>query len=161
MADSTPISPPAVAASNEPPISPIARQTTFPHKTSASVTTRTPFIDTSTPAINEAPVELDGLPASPHALAPTLPDEEALNGARKGSVVSPGLGEEDEIEAEFLGEGGVRASKEIQEVSPHHTTRPDAREPLTRIRNGGKCWRGVGKTLVSSWTCQRNPPPRK
>ena len=118
MADSTPISPPTDSAFNEPPISPISRQTTFPHKTSASVSTRTPFIDTSTPAINDAPVELDGLPASPDALRRRQTDEEALNRARKGSVVSPGLGEEEEIEAEFLGEGGVRASKEIQQVRP-------------------------------------------
>ncbi|KAK3208562.1 hypothetical protein GRF29_77g1105483 [Pseudopithomyces chartarum] len=115
MADSTPISPPTDSAFNEPPISPISRQTTFPHKTSASVSTRTPFIDTSTPAINDAPVELDGLPASPDALRRRQTDEEALNRARKGSVVSPGLGEEKEIEAEFLGEGSVRASKEIQQ----------------------------------------------
>lgn len=39
-----------------------------------------------------------------------------MDRVRKGSIVSPGLGEEDEIEAEFLGEGGVRASKEIREV---------------------------------------------
>ncbi|KAJ4288152.1 hypothetical protein N0V90_012169 [Kalmusia sp. IMI 367209] len=96
-----------------------ARTTTFPHKTSASVSTRTPFIDTSVPAINEAPVELDGIPASPDAIKRRGTNEEpesaGVGRERKGSVVSPGLGEEDEIEAEFLGEGGVGVGKEIQE----------------------------------------------
>lgn len=36
---------------------------------------------------------------------------------RKTSVVSPGLGEEDEIEAEFLGEGDKGMTEEIRAVS--------------------------------------------
>ncbi|KAF2847627.1 hypothetical protein T440DRAFT_470910 [Plenodomus tracheiphilus IPT5] len=42
------------------PVSPLTRSTTFPHKTSPAVSTQTPLIDTSTPAINDEPVELDG-----------------------------------------------------------------------------------------------------
>ncbi|KAL5371979.1 hypothetical protein DPSP01_013857 [Paraphaeosphaeria sporulosa] len=108
MSTPTPISPPSSApagSSNEPaepPVSPIG-QTGFPHKTSAAVSTRTPFIDTGTPAINAAPVELDGVPTSPPA----------EKGGKKGKVV--GLGEEDEIEAEFLGEGGRSAGGVVSE----------------------------------------------
>lgn len=92
----------------EPPVSPVARQTTFPHKTSAAVSTRTPFIDTATPAINAAPVELDGVPTSP--LAKEKKDA--------GNVGVVGLGEEAEIEAEFLGEGSRSGGREVSEVRP-------------------------------------------
>lgn len=121
--DSTPISPPTVSTTTappapapapstnaEPPISPVSRTGSFPHKTSPAVATRTPFIDTDTPPINEAPVELDG--------APTTPDE--AKRSRKGSMISPGLGEEDEIEEEFLGEPGERGvGREVREVSTY------------------------------------------
>ncbi|KAL5430973.1 hypothetical protein PMIN05_009851, partial [Paraphaeosphaeria minitans] len=115
---STPISPPSSSsfssfpapasdtATSQPPISPITHQTEFLHKTSAAASTRTPFIATATPAINDAPVELDGVPTSPPA----------ATGARKAGVV--GLGEEDEIEAEFLGDGGRSAGGVVSEVCP-------------------------------------------
>ncbi|KAJ4345601.1 uncharacterized protein N0V89_011734 [Didymosphaeria variabile] len=93
-----------------PPISPISRQSTFPHKTSAAVSTRTPYIDTSTPAINAAPVELDSIPASPGPVQRRATEEEK---DRKGNVVSPGLGEVDEAEAELLGEGGKSGRGEV------------------------------------------------
>ncbi|KAF2442067.1 hypothetical protein P171DRAFT_522959 [Karstenula rhodostoma CBS 690.94] len=67
----------AAAAPADPPISPISRQTTFPHKTSAATSSRTPFIDIATPAINAAPVELDGAPAG---LASAHPGEEEGSG---------------------------------------------------------------------------------
>ena len=104
------------AGEAEPPISPISRQTTFPHKTSVAVSTRTPYIDTSTPAINDAPVELDGIPTSPDALKRRQTEEEERNRANKGIAVSPGLGEEEEIEAEFLGEGSTGMGKELLAV---------------------------------------------
>lgn len=56
MASSTPIPP-----TNNNVISPIERANTFPHKTSAAVASQTPLIDTTTPAINATPVELDGV----------------------------------------------------------------------------------------------------
>lgn len=39
---------------------------------------------------------------------------------RKGNVVSPGLGEVDEIEGEFLGEGGRSGRGEVTEVCIMH-----------------------------------------
>jgi hypothetical protein len=57
MTDSTPISPPE-AASN--PLSPVTRSSSFPHKTSAATPPTHTHIDTSTPAINEFAVEIDG-----------------------------------------------------------------------------------------------------
>ncbi|KAF1911524.1 hypothetical protein BDU57DRAFT_543015 [Ampelomyces quisqualis] len=64
MAQPTPVSSSittTTAATSTDPISPVSRTATFPHKTSPAVATQTPLIDTSTPAINAAPVELDGL----------------------------------------------------------------------------------------------------
>ncbi|KAJ4406671.1 hypothetical protein N0V91_004361 [Didymella pomorum] len=96
MTDPTVISPPT-----ETPISPVTRSTTFPHKTSTAVTTQTPLIDTSVPAINAHPVELDGIPTSPQ--------EQDLKRREGGSrVFSPADGE---IDAEFLSEDGKGAGQ--------------------------------------------------
>jgi hypothetical protein len=102
MTHSTPISPPT-----ETPISPISRSTTFPHKTSPAVATQTPLIDTSVPAINAHPVELDGVPTSPQ--------EQDLKRRETGGsrVLSPADGE---IDAEFLSEDGKGAGQLGREV---------------------------------------------
>lgn len=103
MTDRTIVSPPPPAPTSAPtpssdPISPVTRTGTFPHKTSPAVATQTPLIDTSTPAINAAPVELDGIPAYP-------PEDGKRRAVREGSagVISPG--DEEDIDGEFLGEG--------------------------------------------------------
>lgn len=64
MASPPPISAPTVSSSTvtSVPISPVSRSSTFAHKTSPAVVSQTPLIDTNTPAINAAPVELDGIP---------------------------------------------------------------------------------------------------
>jgi hypothetical protein len=112
MTSPTPISPPTTAnpsSADEPnPLSPIQHTSSFPHQTSANVSTRTPYIDTSTPAINAAPVELDG------GEAVAVGDGVGLG---RGKEVSPGLGEEEEIEREFLGEGEPGVGREVREVS--------------------------------------------
>lgn len=74
------------------------------------MSTRTPFIDTSAPAINAAPVELDGGVEVERKSAAGKDAEEKV-------VVSPGLGVEEEIEAEFLGEGGRGVGRVVMEVS--------------------------------------------
>ncbi|KAJ4382631.1 hypothetical protein N0V86_001853 [Didymella sp. IMI 355093] len=97
MADPTPISPPT-----ETPVSPISRSTTFPHKTSPAVATQTAMIDTSVPAINSQPVELDGMPTSPQ-------EQELKRRETSGSrVLSPADGD---IDAEFLSEDGKGAGQ--------------------------------------------------
>lgn len=113
----TPISPPALntaaslLSSESPgPLSPITRSGTFEHKTSGSVPPARPFIETDTPAINAAPVELDGVPTSPDEL------KRRGTGDRLAKRVSPGLGEEESIEAEFLGEGGQGVGRDLREV---------------------------------------------
>ncbi|KAF2627742.1 hypothetical protein BU25DRAFT_43393 [Macroventuria anomochaeta] len=97
MTDPTPISPP-----NETPISPISRTAAFPHKTSPAVATQTPLIDTSVPAINAQPVELDGIPTSPQ--------EQELKRRETGGtrVLTPA---DEDIDAEFLSEGGKGAGQ--------------------------------------------------
>ncbi|KAF9699579.1 hypothetical protein EKO04_002612 [Ascochyta lentis] len=92
MVDPTPVPPP-----NEAPVSPISQPATFPHKTSPAVATQTPRIDTSVPAINAQPVELDGLPTSPQNQA--LKRRETSQ-----SRVSPAIGED--MDAESLSEAG-------------------------------------------------------
>ncbi|KAF1931991.1 uncharacterized protein M421DRAFT_1679 [Didymella exigua CBS 183.55] len=97
MTEPTPISPPT-----ETPVSPISRSTTFPHKTSIAAATQTPLIDTSVPAINAQPVELDGIPTSPH-------EQELKRRETGGSrVLSPADGD---IDAEFLSEDGKGAGQ--------------------------------------------------
>jgi hypothetical protein len=93
---------------NDTPVSPISRSATFPHKTSLAVTTQTRHIDTSTPAINAQPVELDGIPTSPQ--------EQELKRRETGGgrVVSPA--EDEDIDAEFLSEGGKGARQLGREV---------------------------------------------
>lgn len=102
MADSTPISPPTEAL-----VSPISRSTTFPHKTSPAVATQTTLIDTSVPAINAQPVELDGIPTSPQ-------EQELKRRETGGSrVLSPA---DRDIDAEFLnkdGKGAVQLDREV------------------------------------------------
>lgn len=105
MTESTPISPPI-----ETPVSPISRSTTFPHKTSPAVATQTPLIDTSVPAINAQPVELDGIPTSPQ-------EQELKRRETGGSrVLSPADGD---IDAEFLSEDGKGAGQLGREVGCH------------------------------------------
>jgi hypothetical protein len=87
------------------PISPvsISRTSTFPHKTSPAVSSQTRLIDTNTPAINDAPVELDG-------------SSVGANIGRVGAgVLSPG--DEEDVDAEFLGGGGAGSGmRGIREV---------------------------------------------
>jgi hypothetical protein len=111
-----------MADSNPTPLSPVSQTAAFPHQTSSSVTTRTPYIDTATPAINAAPVELDGMPTSPEELKrrATVDDavgEDAVVGDGKGRLVSPGLGDEEDINEEFLGEGERGVGREVREVT--------------------------------------------
>src|SRR4051794_7174115 len=110
MAEPTPVSPPVLNATGtlpppDGPISPVSQSNTFAHKTSPAVATQTPLIDTSTPAINAAPVELDGIPTDAETLK-----RRTTGGS--GGVLSPG--DEEDIDAEFLGEGG-NASREAKE----------------------------------------------
>lgn len=107
MADVPPISPPTtdIPSSSETPLSPVARTDAFPHKTSPAISTQIPLIDTSTPAINAAPVEIDGAALSPEDLKRRT--------TSSSGVLSPA--DEAEIEAEFLGDG-ADAGKEAKQV---------------------------------------------
>lgn len=110
MANLPPVSPSAVTSADLPPasdapISPVARSDTFAHKTSPAVSTQTPLINTNTPAINAAPVEIDGAALSPE-------DLKRRTTAGSSGVFSPA--DEDDIEAEFLGEG-AGAGREARE----------------------------------------------
>ncbi|CAA9964581.1 hypothetical protein PTMSG1_07940 [Pyrenophora teres f. maculata] len=106
MTSTSPISP----VPTTDPISPVSRSgTSFAHKTSLAVATQTPLIDTSTPAINDAPVELDGGAITPEELRRRT-TEEGLGGVR-GSMRGP---DEGDIDAEFLG-GGGNAGREARE----------------------------------------------
>ncbi|KAF2258821.1 hypothetical protein CC78DRAFT_90982 [Lojkania enalia] len=102
-----PISPPTVdttASENAPatanetanemdnPISPVHRSSSFPHKTSSAAPVHA-FIETSTPAINDVAVEIDGI------------ERRAGANSTGNGVVSPGLGEAEDVDEEFLGEG--------------------------------------------------------
>ncbi len=80
----------------------------FPHKTSPAVATHTPLIDTSVPAINAQPVELDGVPTSPQ--------EQELKRCETGGsrVLSPA---DEDIDAEFLSEDGKSSGLLEREVS--------------------------------------------
>jgi hypothetical protein len=107
----TPISPPT-SSSDANPISPISRTSTFPHKTSPAVSSQTSHIDTSTPAINDAPVELDG-----SAVSTQVRGGGASGGVegQKGGVLSPA--DEEDIDAEFLGGGvGKGSGRGVREV---------------------------------------------
>ncbi|KAH7061734.1 hypothetical protein BKA63DRAFT_201388 [Paraphoma chrysanthemicola] len=114
MSNPPPISPPTITSNVPPatdgPISPVARSGTFPHKTSPAVATQTRLIDTSTPAINDAPVELDGVVLTHEDIK-----RRTTGGSTSGSVVLNPADDED-IDAEFLGEGenagrGVREKR--------------------------------------------------
>ena len=117
MPEPTPISPPssssAAAAQDSGPISPVTRSATFEHKTSGAVPPAIPQIDTDMQAVNAAPVEIDGIQTSAEEVALKRSN---TTGSRKGKLVSPGLGEEDEIEAEFLGDGEKGVGMELKEV---------------------------------------------
>ncbi|KAF2831630.1 hypothetical protein CC86DRAFT_342580 [Ophiobolus disseminans] len=113
MTAQPPISPPTITttgapASSDGPISPVSRSGTFPHKTSPAVSTQTPLIDTATPAINDAPVELEAMPVTSEEFKRRTTDPSG------SGVLSPA--DEDDIDAEFLGEGesagrGVREKR--------------------------------------------------
>jgi hypothetical protein len=136
MANSHPISPPPLIAAGVPPstssadpISPVSRSGTFLHKTSPAVSTQTPLIDTSTPAINDAPVELDGWSISPEELrrrntgeggGVVIGGSGGIGGSGSGVDMSGGVGSslrspDDEADAEFLGEG-ENLGREAREV---------------------------------------------
>jgi hypothetical protein len=68
------------------------------------------MIDTNTPAINAQPVELDGIPTSPEELK----RRETGGSTSGGGFISPADGED--IDAEFLGEGGKGAGQIGREV---------------------------------------------
>lgn len=104
MTSPTPLSPP-----NETPISPITRTVTFPHKTSPAVATQTPLIDISVRAINAQPVELDGIPTSPQE------QQQKRREPGHSRVVSPA--QDEDIDAEFLSEGGKGPGQLSREVS--------------------------------------------
>jgi hypothetical protein len=115
MANPTPISPPTAPPTADIPsasdtISPVSQASTFMHKTSPATATQTRVIDTSTPAINAHPVELDGMPTSPEELK----RRETGGSTGVGSSISPADGED--IDAEFLGEGGKGAGQIGREV---------------------------------------------
>jgi hypothetical protein len=119
MANPPTMSPPILTATGFPssppstdPISPVSRSGTFPHKTGPAVVTQTPLIDTNTPAINDAPVELDGGELTPEELRRRTTEE--VGGVR-GSMRSP---DEEGIDAEFLGEG-EDLGREAREVCRH------------------------------------------
>lgn len=65
------------------------------------------MIDTNTPSINAAPVEIDGAALSPEDL------KRRTTANSSSGVFSPA--DEDDIEAEFFGEGGVGAGREARE----------------------------------------------
>ncbi|KAF2653752.1 hypothetical protein K491DRAFT_501582 [Lophiostoma macrostomum CBS 122681] len=118
MPEPTPISPPiqtdtsSSAAQPSGPISPVTRSGTFEHKTSGAVPPAIPEINTDIKAVNAAPVEIDGIQTSAEEVELKRSN---TTGSRKGNLVSPNLGEEDEIEAEFLGEGEKGVGKELKE----------------------------------------------
>ena len=148
MTDSTPISPPD-ASSN--PLSPASTSSSFAHKTSAATPPTHTHIDTSTPAINEFAVEIDGTaipsPADEASLETGGTQDETdglgagaaggeksahgLGGAIGGVVKKilgkghgdgkkekvDSLGEQEDVDEEFLGSGERGAGKEVREVS--------------------------------------------
>jgi hypothetical protein len=91
-------------------ISPVSRASTFQRPTPSAATPQTRVLDTSAPAINAQPVELDGMPTTPEELR------------RRGTAGSTGVGcssgpaDGEDIDAEFLGEGGKGAGQIGREV---------------------------------------------
>lgn len=132
MAESVPIPPPEADST---PLSPVTRASSFPHKTSASATPVHAYIETNTPAINDVAVELDGAAIEPPKHKHVQGEEEEGEGLKekvkrfagglvgkhkdKGEGGNVGLGEEEDINEEFLGEGGKPVGKEVREVRPH------------------------------------------
>jgi hypothetical protein len=92
------------------PISPVSRASTFQHPAPSAAAPQTRVLDTSAPAINAQPVELDGMPTTPEELR------------RRGTAGSTGVGcssgpaDGEDIDAEFLGEGGKGAGQIGREV---------------------------------------------
>jgi hypothetical protein len=110
MSIPTPMSPPT-SSSDANPISPISRTSTFPHKTSPAVSSQTSHIDTNTPAINDAPVELDGSAVSTQVRGGSGGGAEG----NKGGVLSSA--DEEDIDAEFSGKGvGKGSGRGVREV---------------------------------------------
>lgn len=113
MADpaSTPISHPEAPSD---PLSPVA--SSFAHKTSASTPFTHAFIEISTPAVNAVAVELDGAPISSEITRTNTAKGMAGEGMTKdGEGGNVGLGEEEDINEEFLGSGERGAGKEVRE----------------------------------------------
>jgi hypothetical protein len=93
-------------------ISPVSRASTLQHPTPSAAAPQTRVLDTSTPAINAQPVELDGMPTTPEELRRRGTAGSGTAGV--GSSSSPADGED--IDAEFLGEGGKGAGQIGREV---------------------------------------------
>lgn len=103
MPEQTPRSPPI-----ETPVSPIICTTNFHQNLTSPVTPHGSVLDTSVQAINAQPVELDGIPTSPQ-------EQELKRRETDGSrVLSPA---DEDIDAEFLNEGGKGAGQLGREVS--------------------------------------------
>jgi hypothetical protein len=86
-------------------ISPVSRTSTFQHPAPSAAAPPPRVLDTSTPAINAQPVELDGMPTTP---------EELRRRATAGSTgvgSSSGPADGEDIDAEFLGEGAKGAGQ--------------------------------------------------
>ncbi|KAF2705073.1 hypothetical protein K504DRAFT_506543 [Pleomassaria siparia CBS 279.74] len=131
MADSTPVSPPSVSVSSN-PLSPVAQPP------SSSLQGTAPTHETSTPAINSFAVELDStaIEAPTDKAGPNTEDQNEGHGGLKDKVAglakkvlgkksdseegkveggNVGLGEEEDINEEFLGGGERGAGKEVRE----------------------------------------------
>jgi hypothetical protein len=93
-------------------ISPVSRAPTFQHPTPSAAAPQTRVLDTSAPAINAQPVELDGMPTTPEELRRRATAGSSTAGV--GSSSGPADGED--IDAEFLGEGGKGAGQIGREV---------------------------------------------
>ncbi|KAL6703749.1 hypothetical protein ACN47E_009130 [Coniothyrium glycines] len=100
MAHPPPVSSHSVTSSDNAPISPVTHTSTFTHTPLPTVPSKIRHIDTSTRAINAAPVEIDGAALSPDELS-----RRTTAGSTTSGVFSPA--DEDD---EFVGEGGVLGS---------------------------------------------------
>ncbi|KAF2498743.1 hypothetical protein BU16DRAFT_303679 [Lophium mytilinum] len=96
---------PPSAATDAAPISPVARSTSIPHKTTSAATTSKPSIDTSTPAINTEPIEMDASPTVERR-------ETGLSEEGEGRMFSPDQDDEIMEELGVKGDGaGVREKR--------------------------------------------------
>lgn len=117
-----------------------------PHKTSYAAP-RVPFLDTSTPAINEAPIELDSTPVSPVAKQhswPTHGQSSAAIARDEAAAVNPGqrrgskVNSDQEIHGRLSGEDGL--SQQERQVN------------IYSIHNY-KSWKGLALILNTETSC--------